>query len=150
MSVIQRLLSADVPFSERLAYLRGCGSHRARLNEFTEALSSGSLPMLRLFENYGAQLANFEYQLNEVCFKGPDDEILELFAFLDCKAISASLEKHLEQHPDDPHPIIVEKLRSIGHFIEHAETNALLSIARLRGPARSAVVLTSKRGSWNP
>jgi hypothetical protein len=76
-------------------YLRGWWSHRARLNEFTEALSSGSLPMLRLFENYGAQFANFEYQLDEVCFKGSDEKILELFAFLDCKAASASLEKHL-------------------------------------------------------
>jgi hypothetical protein len=92
MVVIQRLLRAGVPFSERHAYLRGRGSHRARLNEFTEALSSGSLPMLPLFERYGAQFANFEYQLDEFCFKGSDDEILELFAFLDCKEISASLE----------------------------------------------------------
>jgi hypothetical protein len=80
-------------------YLRGWRSHRARLNELTEALSSGSLPTLRLFENYYAQLANFQYQLGEVCFNRSDGEILELFAFLDCKAISASLEKHLEQHP---------------------------------------------------
>jgi hypothetical protein len=87
--------------------------------------------MLRLFENYGAQFGNFEYQLGEACFKGSDDEILELLAFLDCKAISASLEKHLEQHPDDPHPIIVEKLRSIGDFIAYAEADTLLSAARL-------------------
>jgi hypothetical protein len=84
-------------------YLRGWQSHRARLNEFTEALSNSSLPMLRLVENYGAQFANHEYQLNEVCLKGSDDEILELFAFVDCKAILASLEKH----PDDRHRIIV-------------------------------------------
>jgi hypothetical protein len=88
-------------------YLRSWRSHRARLNEFTEALSSGLLPMLRLFENYGSQFANFKYEFDEVCFKGSNDEILELFAFLDCKVISASLEKHLEQHQDDPHAIIV-------------------------------------------
>jgi hypothetical protein len=50
---------------------------------------------------------------------------------LDCKAISASLEKHLEQHPDDPHPIIVEKLRLIGDFIAYAEADAPLSAARI-------------------
>jgi hypothetical protein len=83
VTVIRRLLSASVPFSEHHVYLRGWGSHRSRLNEFTKALSSGLLPMLRLFENYGAQFANFEYQLDQVCFKGSDDEILKLFAFLD-------------------------------------------------------------------
>jgi hypothetical protein len=83
MTVIQRLPSTGVPFSGRHMYLRGWRSHHARLNEFMEALSSGSLPMPRLFLNYGAQSANFEYQLNEVCFNGSDDEILKLFAFLD-------------------------------------------------------------------
>jgi hypothetical protein len=136
MMVIQRLLSAGVPFSERHVYFSSWESHRAKLNEFTEALSSGSLPMLRLFENYGARFANFEYQLDKVCFKGSDDEILELFAVLDCKAISASLEKHFEQHPDDPHAIIVEKLRSIGDFITRTETDALLSAARLLADPR--------------
>jgi hypothetical protein len=75
MTVIQRLLSAGVPFSERHVYLRGWGSHHPRLNEFTEALSSGSLPMLWLLENCGAQFASFEYQLDEVYFKGSDNEI---------------------------------------------------------------------------
>jgi hypothetical protein len=136
MTVIQCLLSVRVPFSERHVYLRGWGSHRARLNEFTEALSSGSLLMLRLFENYGAQFANFEYQLDEVRFKGSDDEILELFAFLDCNTILASLGKHLEQHPNDPHPIIVEKLHSIGNFIAHTVTDNCLSPAGLLADPR--------------
>jgi hypothetical protein len=83
LTAIQRLLSAGIPFSERDVYLRSWGSRGARLNESTEALSSGSLPMLPLFENYSAQFATFEYQLGEMCFKRSDDEILELFAFLD-------------------------------------------------------------------
>jgi serine/threonine protein kinase len=53
------------------------------------------------------------------------------FHILDCKAISASLQKHLEQHPDDPHPIIVDKLRSIGDFIANAATDAPVSASRV-------------------
>jgi hypothetical protein len=53
------------------------------------------------------------------------------FHVLDCKAISASLEKHLEQHP-----IVVEKLRSIGDSSAHAETNTLLFAARLLADPR--------------
>jgi serine/threonine protein kinase len=56
------------------------------------------------------------------------------FHILDCKAISASLQKHLEQHPDDPHPIIVEKLRSIGDFIAQAATDDPVSAARVFSP----------------
>jgi hypothetical protein len=64
------------------------------------------------------------------CFDTSDPQWLQ-FPFLDCRAISACLEKHLEQHPDDAHPIIVEKLRLIGEFIAHAETDAPLSVARV-------------------
>jgi hypothetical protein len=65
------------------------------------------------------------------CFDTADPQWLQ-FHVLECRAISASLEKH----PDGPHPIIVEKLRSIGDFIAHAETDAPLSAARLLADPR--------------